>query len=80
MDEDELRDYMDQDPGIPPTSTTDFRPYARFLQMPDYSDMTQEEFTKAVVSVWTRFHVRVRDLHPGHFDSPSDSGKLYTPI
>ena len=49
MDEDELSNYLDQDPDILPTSTTDLGPYAGFLQsMPDYSDMTKEEFTRAV--------------------------------
>ncbi len=42
MDEDELRDYLDQDPDILQISTADLGPYARFLQsMPDYSDMTE---------------------------------------
>jgi hypothetical protein len=44
-----LRDYEDQHPSIHPTSCADLGPYARFLQsMPDYSDMTQEVFTRAV--------------------------------
>ena len=29
---DEMRDYEDQDPHIPPTSTATLGPYARFLQ------------------------------------------------
>ena len=49
MDADDLRDYEDQLPSIHPTSPADLGPYARFLQsMPDYLDMTQEEFTRAV--------------------------------
>ena len=49
MDEDELRDYLDQDPDIPSTSTADLGPYAGFLQsIPDYSDMSEAEFTRAV--------------------------------
>jgi hypothetical protein len=49
MDADDLRDYEDQLPSIQPTSPADLGPYARFLQsMPDYLDMTQEEFTRAV--------------------------------
>jgi hypothetical protein len=49
MDADDLRDYEGQHPSIHPTSTADLGPYARFLQsMPDYSDMTQEVFTRAV--------------------------------
>ena len=48
MDTDELRDFEDQDPHIPPPPAADLGPYARFLQnMPDYNDMTQEEFDKA---------------------------------
>ena len=47
MDKVELRDYLDQDPDIAPAA--DLGPYASFLQsMPDYSDMTKEEFTRAV--------------------------------
>jgi hypothetical protein len=50
MDADDLRDYRDQDPSIHPTSSADLGTYARFLQgMPDYSDMTQEVFTKLQV-------------------------------
>jgi hypothetical protein len=49
MDADDLRDYEDQLPSIQPTFPADLGPYARFLQsMPDYLDMTQEEFTWAV--------------------------------
>jgi hypothetical protein len=49
MDVDDLRDYQDQLPSIQPTSPADLGPYARFLQsMPDYLDMAQEEFTRAV--------------------------------
>ena len=48
MDADELRDCEDQDPHIPPPSAADLGPYARFLQnLPDYNNMTQEEFDKA---------------------------------
>jgi hypothetical protein len=48
MDADEMRDYEEQDPHIPPTSTANLGPYARLLQnLPDYNDMTQEEFDKA---------------------------------
>ena len=44
----DLRDYEDQAPHIPPTSTANLVPYACFLKnLPDYSDMTLEEFTKA---------------------------------
>jgi hypothetical protein len=49
MDTDDLRDYEDQLPSIQPTSPADLGPYTRFLQsMPDYLDMTQEQFTRAV--------------------------------
>jgi hypothetical protein len=48
MDADEKRDYEDQDPHIPPICTTKLGLYARFLQnLPDYNDITQEEFDKA---------------------------------
>ncbi len=49
MDADDCRDYEVHFPSIHPTSPADLGPYARFLKsMPDYLDMTQEEFTKAV--------------------------------
>jgi hypothetical protein len=49
MDADDLRDCEDQLPSIQPTSPADLGPYDRFLQsMPDYFDMTQEEFARAV--------------------------------
>jgi hypothetical protein len=52
MDADEMRDYEDQVPHIPHTSTANLGPYARFLQtMPDYNDMTQEEFDQALRSL-----------------------------
>ncbi len=48
MDADELHDFEDQDPHIPRPYAADLGPYARFLQnLPDYNDMTQEEFDKA---------------------------------
>jgi len=52
MDADEMRDYEDQDPHIPHTSTANLGPYAHFIQtMPDYNDMTQEEFDRAFGSL-----------------------------
>ncbi len=43
-----MRDYEDQDPHIPQTSTANLGSCAGFLQnLPDYNDMTQEEFDKA---------------------------------
>jgi hypothetical protein len=49
---DEMRDYEDQVPHIPQTSIANLGPYARFLQtMPDYNDITQEEFDKAFLSL-----------------------------
>ncbi len=48
MDADEMRDCEDQDPHIPQTSTANLGPCARFPQnLPDYNDMTQEEFDQA---------------------------------
>jgi hypothetical protein len=52
MDADEMRDYEDQVEHMPLSSTANLGPYARFLQtMPDYNDMTQEEFDQAVRSL-----------------------------
>jgi hypothetical protein len=52
MDADEMRDYEDQVPHISHTSTANLGPYVRFLQtMPDYNDMTQEEFDQALQSL-----------------------------
>ncbi len=45
MDFDDLRDFEDQDPQVPPSSTTNVGPYARFLtNMPDWTDMSQVAF------------------------------------
>jgi hypothetical protein len=38
-----MRDYL-----VPPTSTANLGPYARFLaDLPDWSDLSQSEYTKA---------------------------------
>ena len=48
MDPDDLRDFEDQDPHVPPSSTANVGPYARFLaNMPDWTDMSQDAFKKA---------------------------------
>ena len=48
MDADEMRDFEDQDPHRPLTSSANLGPYARFLQnLPDLINMTQEEYNKA---------------------------------
>ena len=55
MDEDDIRDYEDQrfvppssDDIVPPRSTVQLGPYARFLaDMPDWIAMSQGEYTKA---------------------------------
>jgi hypothetical protein len=48
MDADEMRDYLDQDPDVPPTSTADLGPYALFLaDLPDWSDLSQNDYTNA---------------------------------
>jgi hypothetical protein len=48
MDNDEMRDYLDQDPYFPPTSTANLGPYARFLaDLPDWSDLSQNDYSKA---------------------------------
>ena len=48
MDPDDLRDFEDQDPHVPPSSTANVGPYARFLaNMPDWTDMSQDAFNKA---------------------------------
>jgi hypothetical protein len=37
--------YKDQDPHVPPTTTANLGPYARFLEnMPDFVSLTQEEY------------------------------------
>ncbi len=46
-----MRDYLDQDPDVPPTSTANLGPYARFLaDLPDWSDLSQSDYTKAFES------------------------------
>ena len=48
MDADDLRDFKDQYPYVPPSSTANVWPYARFLSnMPDWIDMYQDAFNKA---------------------------------
>ncbi len=50
MNADDLRDYQDQDPHVPPSSTANLRvgPYARFLaNMPDWNDMSQGNYAQA---------------------------------
>ena len=48
MDTDDLRDFEDQNPHVPPSSTANVGPYARFLaNMPDWTDMSQDAFNKA---------------------------------
>ena len=81
MDADERRDYEDQDPHIPPTSTADLGRYASFLQnLPDYNDVTQEEFNTALEAL------QLPLLEPPPPDIPfyaaieARPGKLYTPI
>ena len=51
MSTDEMRDYEDQDPHSPPTSTAKLGPYASFLQFFKLSDMTREEFDKALKEI-----------------------------
>ena len=47
MDADDLRDYLEQD-ILPPHSAPATGPYARFLaNMPDWINMTQDEYTKS---------------------------------
>ena len=48
MDADDLRDFEDQRPQVPPRSTANVGPYTLFLaNMPDWTDMSQGTFNKA---------------------------------
>jgi hypothetical protein len=48
MDPDDLHDFEDQDPHLPPSSTANVGPYSRFFaNMPDWTDMSQDAFNKA---------------------------------
>jgi hypothetical protein len=48
MDADDMREYVDQDLDVPPTSTANLGPYAHFLaDLPDWSDLSQSDFTEA---------------------------------
>jgi hypothetical protein len=39
MGTDDMRDYLDQDPDVPATSTANLGPYARFLaDLPDWTE------------------------------------------
>jgi hypothetical protein len=43
MDADDMRNYLDQDIDVPPTSTANLGLYARFLaDLPDWSDLPQK--------------------------------------
>jgi hypothetical protein len=43
-----MRNKLDQDPDVPPTSTANLGHFARFIaDMPDWSDMSQADYTKA---------------------------------
>jgi hypothetical protein len=45
-DVDDMRDFSDQDPDIPLTSTANLGSYARFLaDLPYWSDMPQVDYT-----------------------------------
>ena len=47
MDADDLRDFLEQD-ILPPQSAPATGPYARYLaNMPDWINMTQEDYTKS---------------------------------
>jgi len=48
MDADDQRDFLDQDPHVPPTSSANLGPYARFLaDMPDWTEMSEDYYIKA---------------------------------
>ena len=52
MDADDLRNFEDQFHQVPPRSTANVGPYARFLaNMPDWTDMSQETFNKAFLAL-----------------------------
>ena len=49
MDADDQRDFLDQDPHVPPTSSANLGPYARFLaDMPDWTKMSEDYYIKAL--------------------------------
>jgi hypothetical protein len=55
MDFQDLRDYEDQDPHVPPTTTANLGPYACFLEnMPDFINLTQEEYNTAFQAAFNR--------------------------
>jgi hypothetical protein len=48
MNTDHLRDFEDQYPHVPSSSTANIGPYTRFLaNMTDWTDMSQDAFNKA---------------------------------
>ena len=83
MDADETRDYEDQDHHIPPTSTANLGPYSAFYKtknLPDYNDMTQEEFNKALEALQLPLLEPPPPDIPFHAAIEVRPGKLYTPI
>ena len=48
MDADDQRDFLDQDPHVPPISSANLGRYARFLaDMPDWTEMSEDYCIKA---------------------------------
>jgi hypothetical protein len=44
MDADDMLDYLDKDPDVPPTSTAKLGPCVHFLaELPDWSDLSQSD-------------------------------------
>ena len=55
MDADDQRDFLDQDPHVPPTSSANLGPYARFLaDMPDWTEMSEDDYIKALKKLPTK--------------------------
>jgi hypothetical protein len=48
MDADDMCYYLDQDLDVPPTSSANLGPYACFFaDLPDWSDLSKSDYTKA---------------------------------
>jgi hypothetical protein len=53
MDADDQRDFLDQDPHIPLTSSANLGPYARFLaDMPDWTEMSEHYYLDLMIKAF----------------------------
>ncbi len=75
MHADDMRDYLDQGPDVPPTSTANLGPYlpGRFLaDLPDWSDLSRSDYTKVI---WSSSSAIAKLRTTRSFDLRRNTGK-----